>query len=147
MFQTLGARATLRLSFGAFACAAAGAVWHVLAMQAPGSELYLGMLPGPIENLRDASFTLGVLGFLAAQALPHAYPTRTPPGLVALLHLGALCVLAAGLYGAITGLHGEQFRDLRPDARSLFIAKHAGWSITAVALTWLARRTLSPAPQ
>lgn len=145
MFETLAARATLRLSLAAFAVAAVAAVWHVLAMQVPGSMLYLGMLSGPVGNLREAAFTLGVLHFLAALALPRAYPARTPLVLVALLYAGTLGVLGASFYGACTGLHGEQFYDLRPDARPLFVTKHASYALTCLALGWLGRRTLSPA--
>jgi hypothetical protein len=135
---------TLRLSLAVFAVAACAAVWEVLAEQAPGSALYLGMMPSPIRALRAAAFGLGVSLFLAAQLLPRAFPERTPPGVWFSLLAGALAVVCSALYGAAMGLHGEQLRDLRPDALPLFLIKHAGYLALLVAFARIGLRAVAP---
>jgi hypothetical protein len=125
MFESPAARATLRLSCAVFVVAAFAAGWEALAQQAPGSLFYLGVLPSPIQSLRESAFMLGLLTFCGALLASSA--GSVPRGLVVALHVGVVCAIGSALYGAITGLHGEQIIDMRPDALPLFVIKHAGY--------------------
>jgi len=141
MFDTKSARATLRLAIIVLALGGLAGVWEVLAIQAPGSPLYLGTLPGPVQTLREAAFTLGFLLLFASLALPRlaqAPGSRLLLGVVVSLYLGTALSLGASLYGAAHGMHGEQLLDLRPDAAPLFVVKHVGHLLVGGALFTLA---------
>ena len=145
MFETRSARATLRLAILVLVSGAFAGLWEVLASQAPGSLLYVAMLPGPVQTLRESAFTLGLLLLSASILLPRAERrpgSRMPALITAALHVGTLLALVASAYGAAHGMHGEQFQDLRPDATALFIAKHAGYALIGSALLVLAARVL-----
>ena len=122
-------------------CAAAGAgVWEVLASQAPGSPLSIGMLPGPIEMLRETAVVLGLL-LLAASVLVRERGVAR--GVVVALHLAVAITLLAAVYGALLGMHGVQARDLRPDATPLFVVKYLGRLGVAACLFAIGRRALA----
>jgi hypothetical protein len=122
-------------------CTAAGAgVWEVLASQAPGSPLSIGMLPGPIEMLRETALVLGLL-LLGATFLVRE--TGTTRRVAVGLHVAVAITLLAAIYGAMTGMHGVQARDLRPDATPLFIVKYVGRFGVLVCLIAIARRALA----
>ena len=108
MSETRAAHATLRLSLAVYALTALAGAWEVVASQAPGSMFYVGVLPGPAQSLRESAFMLATVLFVASQLMPVAYREAAPRWLVIALHVSALCVLASGIYGACTGLHGEQ---------------------------------------
>jgi hypothetical protein len=55
------ARTVLRLGCGVLLSAALAGVWETLASQAPGGALYIGMLPGPIQLLRETAVIWGLL--------------------------------------------------------------------------------------
>lgn len=133
------ARAVLRLAVIVMCIAAVAGVWEVLASQAPGSPLYIGVLPGPVQMLRETALVLGLLLFAAGSLVPKAGVSR---GLVLGLQLSIAVTLLAGLYGALTGMHGVQARDLRPDATVLFIVKNLGRLGVGACLFALARRGL-----
>ena len=134
------ARMVLRLAVIVLCAAAGGGVWEVLASQAPGSPLSIGMLPGPIELFRETALTLGLLLLGASWLVRERGATR---GLVVALHVAVAITLAAALYGAIMGMHGVQARDLRPDATPLFIVKFAGRLGVFACLLVIARRALA----
>lgn len=145
MFETRSARFTLRLAILVLVSGALVGVWEVLAAQAPGSPLYLAVLPGPVQTLRESAFTLGFLLVVASLLLPRACPepgSRSPALIAGALHVGALLALLASAYGAAHGMHGEQLYDLRPDATALFVAKYGGYSVVGAALSVLAARVL-----
>lgn len=122
-------------------CTAAGAgVWETLASQAPGSPLSIGMLPGPIEMLRETALTLGLLLLGAALLVREAGATRR---VVIGIHVAVAITLLAAFYGALTGMHGVQARDLRPDATPLFVVKYLGRLGVLVGLIAIARRALA----
>jgi hypothetical protein len=118
--------------------------WELLALQAPGTSLYIGMLPGPIASLRELAFAIGALLVLAALAMPHASTAARVPlrALVALLYAGAVLSLGAQLYGALRGMTGTQIVDMRPDALPVFVARQGGLFLLSAALLELARRVL-----
>jgi hypothetical protein len=134
------ARVVLRLAVIVLCTAAGAGVWEVLASQAPGSPLSIGMLPGPIEMLRDTALILGLLLLGASSLVRETGATRA---VVVGLHVAVAVTLLAAFYGAVTGMHGVQARDLRPDATPLFIAKYLGRSGVLVSLAAIARRALA----
>lgn len=133
------ARSLLRLAVFVLCVAAGAGVWEVLASQAPGSPLWIGMLPGPIEMLRQAATVVGLL-LLAAGCLVRE---QLPRALSIALHVAVVVTLLAALYGALMGMHGVQAIDLRSDATPLFIAKYAGRLGLAACLFLIARRALT----
>ena len=133
----------LRLGVATLMVAGAASVWELLALQAPGTPLYIGMLPGPVGALRELSGGLGVLLVLAGLAMPWTGRRRAEPRrLVAVLYAGTLLALTAQTYGAAHGMHGVQLGDLRRDALPLFVIKHAALALVLGALIELGRRVL-----
>ena len=134
------ARAVLRLGTGVLVLAVAAGAWETLASQAPGSPLYIGMLPGPVTLLREAAFVWGALIVLAGLVLGgRAQPRKW----FIALQVGLWFTLGSALYAAATGMHGVQARDLRPDATWLFVIKYGGRALLSVCLFDLARRGLT----
>jgi hypothetical protein len=133
------ARSVVRLGCSLLLFAALAGVWEILASQAPGTFLYIGMLPGPIELLREAllswGFSLVLAGLLLADAELAARWHRA-------LHLGAALLLGSGLYAGATGMHGVQISDLRPDATWLFGLKNAGRALLLAGLVAIARKAV-----
>jgi hypothetical protein len=116
---------------------------ELLAHQAPGSPLYLGVLPGPIGVLRELTLWLGLL-LLGADAL--AARVRVPLGLTrALLSAAALAVLAQA-YGAAHGMYGLQVKDLRADALPLLLIKHVALVAFTAGYGWLGWRAVRAQP-
>jgi hypothetical protein len=138
------AAATLRLALGTLLLATLAGAFEVLASQAPGSPARLGILPGPVQLLRENAFTQGFLlslgSFLLREASAAPGCERLSRRVAIALHVGALLVLGAAVYGALQGMHGVQMRDLRPDATPLFVVKHLGYAVLLVAFVALARR-------
>lgn len=132
-------RVLLRLAVIVLCVAAGAGVWEVLASQAPGSPLSIGMLPGPIEMLRETAVVLGLLILGASMLVRDRGVAR---GIVVGLHVAVAITLLAALYGAASGMHGVQARDLRPDATPLFVSKYLGRLGVAACLLAIARRAL-----
>ena len=117
------ARVVLRLAGALLLAAAAAGVWELLASQAPGTPLYLGVLPAPVERLRHDSFDFGVVLALAGLILGER---EVPRRVLVWLGAGSVLVLVAGVYAAASGMPGVQITDLRADAPWLFGAKVLG---------------------
>jgi hypothetical protein len=146
--STASGIAAIRLGVVALMAGALAGLWELLALQAPGTLLYIGMLSGPITALRELAMLLGLLLVAAGLLLPWASQGREPRVLLAMLYAGALLALVAQTYGAAQGMNGVQLGDLRPDALPLFIAKQGGLLLFAIALLELGRRVLvRPAPE
>ncbi|MFI5308943.1 MAG: hypothetical protein ACHQ53_16415 [Polyangiales bacterium] len=139
-------RAVIRLGVCALMVAAGSSVWQLLAAQAPGTPLYIGMLEGPVAALRGLATSIGLVLFAAAWLLPWAFPEREPKRLVALLYVGTVLGLGGEIYGAVRGMFGMQLADMRPDALPLFIVKHLGLGLLLGALLDLGRRVLLRPP-
>jgi hypothetical protein len=133
-------RALLRLAVFVLCVGAGAGAWEVLASQAPGSPLWIGMLPGPIEMLREAATVVGLL-LLAASCLVR--DLQLPARLSIALHVAVVVTLLAAMYGALMGMHGVQAIDLRSDAIPLFVAKYAGRVGVAACLLLIVRRVLA----
>ena len=125
------ARVVLRLSAALLLAAAVAGVWELLASQAPGTPLYLGVLPAPVERLRHDSFDFGVLLAIAALLLGEREVSRR---VLIGLGAGSALMLVAGVYAAATGMSGVQIIDLRADAPWLFGAKVLGRALLIAGL-------------
>ncbi len=104
-------------------CAALANVWEMLTLQVPDSPFHVGVLSGPVSQLRGFSFGLG----LGALALAWAWPVLYAPGEGALAAraylLGGLTHVAALVYAASQGMVGVQLLDARLDARLVVYAR------------------------
>lgn len=126
------------------AAALAGAV-ELLALQAPGSPLYLGVLPGPLALVRELSMTLGLL-LLGGELLAARAGSPLPSSLRRVLIGSAAVAVLAQAYGAALGMYGLQVKDLRADALPLFLVKHGALLAFVVGYARLGLRALRPPP-
>jgi hypothetical protein len=139
-------RAIVRLAIALLAVTALATLWELSALQAPGSPLSIGMLPGPIGSFRTTSLTLS-LGLLSvAWIFPWAYQNKEPRFVVLLLYVGVLLGLGGSFYGALNGMSGVQIIDPRPDAMAVVSLKLGGLLLLVVGLFDLARRIFFRAP-
>lgn len=139
-------RGIVRCGVGVLLFAVGAGAWEVLARQAPGSVLYLGVLPEPVAALRELAIVLGLLLFVAGALCGWAFGGPAPTWLRVVLCGGALLALAAQAYGAAAGMYGVQVQDLRADALPLFLCKHLGLFAFAAGFFELARRVLTRSP-
>lgn len=134
-------KASLRLGASVLLLAGVAAAWELIALQSPGTPLYVGVLPGPIGALRELATTVGLLLIAAALLMPRASHGRLPlRALIALLYLGTLAGLGAQVYGALHGMYVVQALDLRSDALPVFVIKYGGLSLLALGLIEVGRR-------
>jgi hypothetical protein len=130
------ARLLTRLGLVLWLAAALATVWELLALQPPDSPLHLGVLAGPIAQLRNFAFAHGVAALVIARLQPARWQAW-------LLALGAvLHVLALG-YASARGLIAVQLLDPRLDARLALYARAFAHSLTLVALSALCVRRQS----
>jgi hypothetical protein len=134
------------MAVGVLLVAALVGAWEVLARQAPGSVLYLGVMPEPIAALRELATVLGLLLFVAGLLMRWAFAGPPSRWVAVGLYGGTLLALVAQAYGAARGMFGIQLQDLRADALPLFVAKHIGLLAFASAFFGLARRVLTRPP-
>ena len=139
-------RATVRTGMVVLLLGGLAGAWELLARQAPGSLLYLGVMPEPVSALRELAITLGLLLIVAGGLSAWAFGARPPRWFTLTACGGALIAVAAQLYGAVFGMYGVQAEDLRPDALPLFVVKHLGLLAFAVAYGELGRRVLTRPP-
>ena len=127
--RTLARLALCLCSVSALAC-----VWELFALQMPDSPFHLGVLSGPIAQLRNFSFGLG-LGALGLawlwRGLYAAHEGRWQ--LWTLLSAALLQVMALG-YAAAQGMVGVQLLDPRLDARLVVYVRLAAHALLLVGL-------------
>jgi len=104
----------IRLGIVLLGLAALAGLFELFARQAPYTPLELGMLPGPIQQLRDAALVHALVALLAGLSLPAAWPTVAPLRFVRVLVLGHGLLFAALGYAAVTGRMAVQIWDPRP---------------------------------
>jgi hypothetical protein len=136
-------RILLRAALSLLAAGALAGLVELIALQAPGSPLYLGVLPGPIGMLRALSLWLGLL-LLGADAL--AARAAAPLVLIRVLASAATLAVLAQAYGAAHGMYLLQVKDLRADALPLFLIKHAALLAFGVGYAALGARALRGLP-
>lgn len=140
MPTTAAARFLLRFAFGLLLVAAGAALWTTLARQAPGSPVYLGVLAGPIEGVRDSALVIALVFLAVAHWLPALATGRVAALIVAVACVGALLDVGVGLYAASHGLHAIQFKDPRPDVAPLVTLRSLGQALLALCLLEITRR-------
>lgn len=111
-------------------------------MQVPSAEYRVGVLPGPIGQLREMAVVLGLTSIAAAWLVPFIAPSREPWALCIAVHVGAVVTLGAMAYGATTGMYGVQMLDPRPDSQALFYVRWGGQAILGACLLDVARRVM-----
>ncbi|MEM9195142.1 MAG: hypothetical protein AAGF12_38575 [Myxococcota bacterium] len=125
---------------------ALSAIWEILASQAPSSPYHVGVLPGPVEQLRITATFLGFGSLAAAWLLPWIAPRRDPWTLIGVYATGVVVTLAVMTYAANTGMYGIQIADPRPDSRVLFWLRASGQTLILGALIEFVRRLLVRRP-
>jgi hypothetical protein len=131
----------LGLGIGLLIASLAAGAWEVLALQSPGTPLYIGMLPGPIGGLRGLALGLGLIVLISTLLL--ACSDQSPPRwTLVLIFVGSLASVGAQLYGALHGMPGVQMVDFRPDVRPLFVTKYAGLGLVSAGFLGVGRRLL-----
>lgn len=131
------AASTIKLGVLTLGAALITGAWELVALQVPGSPLYIGVLPGPIGALRELCVNLGLLALAAGALMPRAYgasSARRARIASILIAAGILLAFVAQAYGAAHGMHGVQMSDLRADARVVFFLRHGG--LLLFALGW-----------
>jgi hypothetical protein len=131
------ARLLALAGLGFWLLSGAAEVWEVLASQSPDSPWHLGVLAGPVAQLRNHSFGFGTL----LTALAWLWPAWFSPG-EGRLALAA-CLTGAGLetgallWAAARGMLAVQAFDPRPDARLMLILRalgHVLWLLGGAAI-------------
>ncbi len=140
MLPAIATAATRTLKLGVLTLGASliAGGWELLALQVPGSPLYIGVLPGPIGGLRELCVTLGLLALAASAVFPGAYEGAgglRPRVVSAVITAGVALAISAQAYAAANGMHGVQASDLRADARVVFFVRHGG--LLLFAMGWL----------
>jgi hypothetical protein len=133
------ARSLIRLGISLWFLAALAAIWEVTALQPPDSPAHLGILAGPIGQLRNFAFAYGCVAALLALAPVWGPGSRWMAGslaLGALLHVGALG------YAASRGLLAVQIFDPRLDARLVLYLRGFAHALTMFALGSALARSL-----
>lgn len=131
---SLDARVLVRSGLVLWLVAGFATVWEVLAMQGPDSPLRVGIVVGPITQLRGFAFALGAVCFVAAWLWPALYAPGKGRITLAALVAGSALHVAALLYAASQGMVAVQAFDPRPDAPLLFIARALGHALCLLAL-------------
>lgn len=137
MYPVDSARTVLRVGLCVLGVAVLAGAWETLAEQAPGSPLYIGMLPAPIERLRSDAVAFGAFLWLAALSLGDR---RLSDRVLACLGIGAAMLLLGDLYAAWNGMPGVQLQDLRADAPWVFFGKLIGRALLVLGLAEIAWR-------
>jgi hypothetical protein len=136
----LEARVLVRAGLVLWLVAAAAMVWEVLAMQSFESPLRVGVLPGPVGQLRGYAFGLGAVLLAGAWLWPRLYGEGRGRAMLALLTGGAALHTLALTYAAQQGMVAVQVLDPRTDARWVVIVRAVGHLLVSVALLDAARR-------
>lgn len=130
------ARLLTRLGLVLWLAAALATVWELLALQPPDSPLHLGVLAGPIAQLRNFTFAYGVAALIIARLQPARWVAW-------LLALGAILQVLALSYAAARGLIAVQLLDPRLDARLTLYVRAFAHALSLIALSALCLRRQS----
>jgi hypothetical protein len=117
-------------------------IWEVLAFQAPDSPFHLGVLSGPVGQLRSHSFGLGCMALILAWLWPKLAAPGEARWILGCLLAGALLELLALSWAASRGMLAVQVFDPRPDARSMLYARALGHGLCLIAGVGLWLRAL-----
>lgn len=141
------ARLLIGVGLGLWLVALLASVWEVLALQPPDSPLHLGVLSGPIAQLRTFAFALGTSAVLVGSLWPALYAKGQGRWVAWLLVVGAVLHVTMLLLAASRGLLAVQLLDPRGDARALLYGRGLALSLTFSAVLGLLRRAIQPSTQ
>lgn len=117
-------------------------VWEVLALQMPDSPFHMGVLAGPIVQLRSFSFGLGTGALLVAGLWPRLYGPGHGLPVLGLLVTGSLLHVGALAYAAGQGMVGVQLLDPRLDARLVVYLRSFAHGLCLMGLITLSVRAV-----
>lgn len=138
-------RVLVRLGVLLCLISALACVWELLALQMPLSPFHVGVLSGPIAQLRAFSFGLG-LGALALSLWWKALFGDNAGRLwLSVLVSATLLQVIALMYAAVRGIIGVQLLDPRADARFVAYARVLSHALLSAGLLTLLVRALRPA--
>jgi len=103
-------------------CSALAVFWEGLALQSPVSALHLGVLVGPVSQLRNGTFAFGTGCFGLAATWSRIFEGS------AAFHTFALAFAAA------QGLLAVQYADPRADAHALVLVRLISHGLTTLGL-------------
>jgi hypothetical protein len=130
----------IRLGLALLALAATAGLFELFARQAPYTPLALALLPGPIQQLRDAALVHALVALVAGWTLPAAWPSLAPQRFVRVLAAGHGLLFVALMYAAVTGRMAVQIWDPRPAAVVLTALRVVGHVVIVGAYFVWARR-------
>lgn len=134
----------LLLLAGLWLCLVSGVacVWELLALQMPDSPFHVGVLSGPIAQLRNFSFGLG-LGLLVMSTLWRSLYAADQALWLAYTLSGAAWLQVGALgYAAGQGMVGVQLLDPRLDARLVVYVRLFAFAALLIGLVTLLVRAL-----
>lgn len=131
---TLAVRTLVLLGLWLCLLSALACIWEVLALQMPDSPFHVGVLAGPIVQLRSFSFGLGVGALVLAQLWPQLYAPGRGLLVLGLLLVGSLLHVGALGYAAGQGMVGVQLLDPRLDARLVVYLRGFAHALCLLAL-------------
>lgn len=117
-------------------------VWEVLALQMPDSPFHVGVLAGPIVQLRSFSFGLGTAALVLSWLWPQLYGPGHGLLILGLLVIGSLLHVAALGYAAGQGMVGVQLLDPRLDARSVVYVRAVAHALCLLGLSAIGVRAV-----
>jgi hypothetical protein len=139
---TLAVRTLILLGLWLCILSALGCVWELLALQMPDSPFHLGVLAGPIGQLRSFSFGLGLGSLVLAWLWPQLYGSGHGFLVLGLWLLASLLQAGALSYAAGQGMVGVQLLDPRLDARLVVYTRIFAHGLSLLALLALAVRAV-----
>ena len=128
--RSFEARLLISVGLGLWLVALLSSVWEVLALQPPDSPLHLGLLSGPIAQLRTFAFALGTSAVLIGSLWPALYADGQGRWVAWLLVVGAVLHVIVLVFAAARGLLAVQLLDPRGDARALLYGRGVALSLT-----------------
>ncbi|MFT3925577.1 MAG: hypothetical protein QM778_23760 [Myxococcales bacterium] len=132
MFTQVQARVLAVVGLALWLLAGGSEVWEVLAVQAPDSPFHLGLLAGPVAQLRAHSFGLGAV-CIGMACCWNLFGPACGWLWASVFLAGAALETTALLWAAGHGMLAVQVFDPRADARLVLYVRAAGHT-----LSWLA---------
>jgi hypothetical protein len=115
-------------------CSALAVFWEGLALQSPVSALHLGVLVGPVSQLRNGTFAFGTGCFGLAATWSRIFEPGKGLFPCSLLLGSAAFHTFALAFAAAQGLLAVQFADPRADAHALVLVRLISHGLTTLGL-------------
>lgn len=139
--------AVLRLALALLLLGALAAACELFARQAPYTPLALAILPGPVQQLREAALLHALVALAVPVWLPRAWPELAPRWFVPVLYAGHALLFTVLTYAAVTGRMAVQIWDPRPIAIVLTALRVLGHLVVVGAYVAWGRRLWGAEPR